>query len=461
MVFFLLVIFGLLSFTSSQISHQYHFINIRKKWTEAQRFCRENYTDLATVNNAEEMNSLFRTISDVSYDVYIGLYRSEVFRWHWTLPDSSNVEPFQNWKDKQPDQNNNHGCAAMNNNGEWFSDSCDSKRPFVCFNAKGNKIPTEKKRTWRKAREYCRNNIHTDLANVRNISENDDIKNALKTIWNRPSKNITEKGKINKTVWIGLFKDAWLWSDQSNSSFRSFSQPKNISRYKSCTAVNKTGRWNYVRCNITLPFICHGDLKPQPTTKPGPLPTSTARQNPSTSIKSTPSGAKTTTEHTPAKNTTDGGNISSQPTQILTTEQAIPGPATTKQHTPAKTTELDNLILVRENLTWTEAVSYCRKHHVDLVSIHSEELQERAAGRAIQASTSHVWLGLRYTCTFNFWFWIKNREAGCYQNWASGHGHDYECGLSGAMESTGGHRWVGRPESERLNFICQLCADTL
>uniref|UniRef100_A0A673NIT3 C-type lectin domain-containing protein n=1 Tax=Sinocyclocheilus rhinocerous TaxID=307959 RepID=A0A673NIT3_9TELE len=68
---------------------------------------------------------------------------------------------------------------------------------------------------------------------------------------------------------------------------------------------------------------------------------------------------------------------------------------------------------------WTEAVSYCRKHHVDLVSIHSEELQNRAARKAIQASTSHVWLGLRYTCTFNFWFWIKNREAGCYQNWAS------------------------------------------
>ncbi len=121
----------------------------------------------------------------------------------------------------------------------------------------------------------------------------------------------------------------------------------------------------------------------------------------------------------------------------------------------------DNLILVRENLTWTEAVSYCRKHHVDLVSIHSEELQNRAARKAIQASTSHVWLGLRYTCTFDFWFWIKNREAGCYQNWAPGHGpHGYEeCGLSGAVESTGGHRWVGRPEGERLNFICQLCTD--
>ncbi|XP_048008228.1 uncharacterized protein LOC125243032 isoform X2 [Megalobrama amblycephala] len=540
---------GLLSFTSSQISHQYHFINIRKNWTEAQRFCREKYIDLATVNNADEMNSLFGAISDVSYDVYIGLYRSEVFRWHWTLPDSYNIKSYQNWKDKQPVKNNNEGCAAMNKNGKWFNDSCDSQRPFVCFNAKGNQIPVEKK-TWREAQEYCRNNNHTDLTNVRNISENDDIKNALKAIWKILSKNTTKSDKTKnavKTVWIGLFKDAWLWSDQSNSSFRNFSQPESISRHQNCTAVNKTGRWNYVKCNITLPFICHGDLKPQPTTKPGPLPPPTAIQNPSTSIKSTP-GVKTTTEHIPAKITTKSENTSSQPTQILTTEQDLnttikPGPMPTSaarqnpttetQHTPAKitteeentssqptqiliteqdlktttklgplptsaarqnpttpgaktttehipakittksgntssqptqilTTEQDNLILVRENLTWTEAVSYCRKHHVDLVSIHSEELQKRAARRASQASTSHVWLGLRYTCTFNFWFWIKNRETGCYQNWASGHGHDYnECGLSGAMESTGGHRWVGRPESERLNFICQLCADTL
>ncbi|XP_051722536.1 C-type mannose receptor 2 isoform X3 [Ctenopharyngodon idella] len=409
MVFFLLVIFGLLSFTSSQISHQYHFINIRKNWTEAQRFCRENYTDLATVNNADEMNSLFRTISDVSYDVYIGLYRSEVFRWHWTLPDSSNVEPFQKWKDKQPDQNNNHGCAVMDNNGKWFSDSCDSQKPFVCFNATTNTkyILIEGTKTWREAQEYCQK-FHTDLVNIRDSTENENVKKIAKN-----------------DVWIGLFKDPWSWSDQSNSSFRYWS---NIRIDQDCVAVmvNQTGKWNDIKCNATQPFICHSDLKSQSTTK-----------------SATP-GPATTTQHTPAQNTTEGENTSSQPTQILTT-----GP------------EQDNLILVRENLTWTEAVSYCRKHHVDLVSIHSEELQERAAGRAIQASTSHVWLGLRYTCTFNFWFWIKNREAGCYQNWASGHGHDYECGLSGAMESTGGHRWVGRPESERLNFICQLCADTL
>ncbi|RXN18477.1 macrophage mannose receptor 1-like protein [Labeo rohita] len=357
---------GILPFTSSRITHQYHFINIRKNWTEAQRFCREMYTDLATVNNEDEMNSLFKTITDYSYDVYIGLYRREVFEWHWTLSDSFyNEQIFKNKKNNNADINNNRDCAAMDNDWKWFNDSCDSQKQFVCFNATANEkyILIEKNKSWTEAQEYCRT-FHTDLANVRNCTEND----------------------VNN-VWIGLFKDAWSWSDQSNFSFRfwSFSQKKPINRHYNCTVVtvNQTGKWNDIQCNTTLPFICHGD-RPK-----------------------------------------------------------------------------DNLILVRENLTWTEAASYCKKHYVDLVSIHSEELQNRTVRKAIQASTSHVWLGLRYTCRFDFWFWIKNTEEGCYQNWVPGHGPHgkKECGLSGAMESTGGHRWFGILESERLNFICQKCVD--
>ncbi|XP_043117378.1 C-type mannose receptor 2 isoform X2 [Puntigrus tetrazona] len=418
MLFIRLTALVLLSFTSSQISHRYHFVNIRKNWSDAQRFCREMYTDLATVNNAEEMNSLLRNITDVSHDVYIGLYRSEVFKWHWTLSDSFyNEQIFKNRKNNKADINN-EGCAVMNSNWQWFNNSCDSKRQFVCFSAEANEkyILIRKDTSWSEAQEYCRT-FYTDLGNA--------------------TKNDGKDPKTMTDVWIGLFKDAWSWSDQSNFSFRfwNINLPKPIGRHRNCTVVmvNRTGRWKSIRCDTTLPFICHGDLKP--TTKPA----TTTRQNPSASLKSIPGSA--TTQNRPLQNTTDAGYTNSKTMQIITSA------------------EQDNLILVRENLTWTEAASYCRKHHVDLVSIHSEELQSRTARKAIQASTSHVWLGLRYTCTFNFWFWIKNREAGCYQNWAPGHGpRGYEeCGLSGAMESTGGHRWVGRPETERFNFICQIC----
>lgn len=118
----------------------------------------------------------------------------------------------------------------------------------------------------------------------------------------------------------------------------------------------------------------------------------------------------------------------------------------------------DNLILVQENMTWMEALSYCREHHVDLVSVTTEVIQDWVTKRAVNASSAHVWLGLRFTCTFNFWFWVRS-DTGCYHNWAPGHGSYglQDCGNAGAIEATGGQQWVSLPETDKLNFICHMC----
>lgn len=117
-----------------------------------------------------------------------------------------------------------------------------------------------------------------------------------------------------------------------------------------------------------------------------------------------------------------------------------------------------NLILIQENLTWIEAMSYCREHHVDLVHITDKEIQGKVAEMAKNATSAHIWLGLRYTCKLNFWFWTKS-TLDCYQNWAPGQGSErkYECGVTGAIEATGRQQWVGLNETEQLNFICSVC----
>ncbi|CAG6015652.1 unnamed protein product [Menidia menidia] len=101
-----------------------------------------------------------------------------------------------------------------------------------------------------------------------------------------------------------------------------------------------------------------------------------------------------------------------------------------------------DLILIQENMTWIGAMSYCRENHIDLVHISTEYIQYKVAEKARNATSRHVWLGLRYTCTLKHWVWIGS-DSNCYQNWAPEHvpGKVTDCGFSGAIEATGRQQW--------------------
>ncbi|TDH09017.1 hypothetical protein EPR50_G00103600 [Perca flavescens] len=111
----------------------------------------------------------------------------------------------------------------------------------------------------------------------------------------------------------------------------------------------------------------------------------------------------------------------------------------------------DSVILINQSMIWEDALYYCRDHHGDLVSITNQDDQRWVQERAKMASTPHVWLGLRYTCTLDFWFWVSD-ETVLYKNWGPGQPGD-ECNMSGAMDREG--TWVKKIDDDhKLNFIC-------
>ncbi|KAL6481103.1 hypothetical protein MHYP_G00091830 [Metynnis hypsauchen] len=356
---------------SAYVPHRYHFVNENKTWTDAQSYCRQNYTDLATINNMDEMKKLVVSLKDkASSFVWIGLARGDTGKWLWSLADESfyrEGDTYRNWNSGEP---NNAGgdqyyVAMKTDAGTWTDETWDKSYTFVCFDK--NETNTDRyifineTKSWRNAQSYCREH-YTDLASVRNQTENQEI-------WESVKNSVTDE------VWIGLFNDSWTWSDQSNSSFRYW--PFSQDWQQTCTAVSMTdqGLWHDVNCGTEIPFICHEN----------------------------------------------------------------------------------QLILINQNLTWREALRYCRDNHVDLVSVHSEEIQIWVMEVAQNASTEHVWLGLRHTCTLSFWFWVSGTFI-CYENWAPGNGtggEDCSSGeRTGAVQSGGGQQWVSLPEDEELNFIC-------
>ena len=115
----------------------------------------------------------------------------------------------------------------------------------------------------------------------------------------------------------------------------------------------------------------------------------------------------------------------------------------------------ENMILIKESKTWGEASDYCIQHHRGLVSITDPYQQTWAAEKAKEANTDSVWLGLRYTCVLDLWFWV-NDELLCYKNWASGEEPVEGCDRAVAMSRGGGNKWHTKNDTESFNFICAL-----
>uniref|UniRef100_A0A8C2I7E3 C-type lectin domain-containing protein n=1 Tax=Cyprinus carpio TaxID=7962 RepID=A0A8C2I7E3_CYPCA len=128
-------------FTLTLCAPQFVFVNESKTWAEAQRYCRDKYTDLATIGNEQQTVQLLDTVNDDSIDLaWIGLY-DDLNSWKWTLEDSDffsvGEKNFRNWYDHGP---GNSGAQSLCvyiyygicDSGKWMDENCNYAFPFIC-----------------------------------------------------------------------------------------------------------------------------------------------------------------------------------------------------------------------------------------------------------------------------------------------------------------------------------------
>ncbi|KAK7884385.1 hypothetical protein WMY93_027508 [Mugilogobius chulae] len=97
-------------------------------WEEAQQYCRQHHTDLASVRDAAQ-NAQLQALVGSNPWVWFGLRRQP---WRWL---DGNNSTFTYWKSGQPDNGaSNEHCVAANfeDAGKWEDWSCDFKTAFIC-----------------------------------------------------------------------------------------------------------------------------------------------------------------------------------------------------------------------------------------------------------------------------------------------------------------------------------------
>uniref|UniRef100_A0AAZ1XG31 C-type lectin domain-containing protein n=1 Tax=Oreochromis aureus TaxID=47969 RepID=A0AAZ1XG31_OREAU len=121
-------------------SREYHFVNQKMTWTEAQSYCREHFTDLVTIYNSNINQLLFSMGPKIEDSAWIGLY-DDVFTWKWSMEGKlfyvGSTHEFLIWAKDQPNcANAKEYCVALEGQTELYDRSCGESYPFLCYNGR-------------------------------------------------------------------------------------------------------------------------------------------------------------------------------------------------------------------------------------------------------------------------------------------------------------------------------------
>ncbi|KAF5893784.1 macrophage mannose receptor 1-like, partial [Clarias magur] len=197
-VHFILLFSGLWSLAFSASRQFYIQDTGTTNWDEAQKQCREKYTDLATIENQEEMDAVKNLLNGTQKKFWIGLKQnqtSDKSSWFWS--DGASYD-YSNWNYE--------------------------RTPLIVI---------KEEKTWREALRFCRQN-HVELVSV----QSEEMQDLVGVVTRNAFTNVTSR------VWIGLRHTCdlgfWYWVTGETICYQNWA-PGNGTGVEDCGDVERSG----------------------------------------------------------------------------------------------------------------------------------------------------------------------------------------------------------------------------
>ncbi|XP_051984497.1 snaclec stejaggregin-B subunit beta-1-like [Xyrauchen texanus] len=233
-VLLFLSFFGL----NSSVYRFHYFVNQYVNWNDAQKYCREHYDDLSTVNSQD-----LEPLSKTYYYIWLGLQADVNLKtWNWSEGGKATINGWAYGETIFYYEK----CAYLYMS-YLYGAPCSWAIPFYCMEVY-ELILVQQENTWEEALDYCRQN-YIDLAII-----------TIEMIMTEAKNKVT--AAQTEDVWIGLrfLAGHWFWVNGTDLNYSAWSVEGELqcpAMNKRCGVLNRDEKlWKSTDCDRRLNFLC-------------------------------------------------------------------------------------------------------------------------------------------------------------------------------------------------------------
>ncbi|XP_076838093.1 macrophage mannose receptor 1-like [Brachyhypopomus gauderio] len=461
--------------------HSYQLVLEPMSWYEAQRFCREKYTDLISIRDQEQNEEVNLNGKNSTTPFWIGLLCDD---WEWA---DGGLSTYRNWETDQPQTTGD--CTTLLG-GKWHSVPCGNGQSALCYHsnatvfsaAGGSRLRTfhiivDESLTQSEAQTACRRN-YTDLVTVYSEEDNSVLANLIE-----------EAGLC--AAWIGLHhsQPSYKWSNGDAVVFINMRENRSCSAEAHCAVMNDDGGWDTHECSEKRDFMCYKydviramfsyQLVLEPMSWYEAQRYCREKYTDLVSIRDQEQNEEVNLN---GKNSTtpfwigllcddwewaDGGlstyrNWRSrvpQPYDCVKLMKDEWSPAACNDSASALCYNT-SIHVSEDSMIWEKALDYCQEgNRSGLLRIESDLDQKEVESELRRNNVSGpVWVGLRQSRLFGFWIWSNGMVVGSWTNWKGGRQPElplsHQCGAIETRDE--GYMWLDMNCRNELRVLCEM-----